>query len=74
MSVPEITMDRKPRPQKRDLGHLMRLRYGFVVVGYVVMPEHVHLLVNEPKRAVLGKTSMRSSCRWRYSRCSGRSG
>ena len=28
----------------------MRQRYGFVVAGYVVMPEHVHLLVNEPKR------------------------
>ena len=34
---------------------VMRVRYGFVVVGYVVMPEHVHLLVSEPKRAVLGK-------------------
>ncbi len=26
----------------------MRLRYGFVVSGYALMPEHVHLLVNEP--------------------------
>ena len=25
-----------------------RLRYRFVVVGYVVMPEHIHLLVTEP--------------------------
>jgi putative transposase len=25
------------------------LRYGFVVAGYVLMPEHVHLLVGEPK-------------------------
>ncbi len=31
----------------------MRTRYGFVVCGYVVMPEHVHLLVNEPERADL---------------------
>jgi putative transposase len=31
----------------------MRQRYGFVVVGYVVMPEHVHLLVNEPKAGTL---------------------
>jgi putative transposase len=23
--------------------------YGFVVVGYVVMPEHVHLLITEPE-------------------------
>jgi len=26
----------------------MRLRYDFLVVGYVVMPEHVHLLITEP--------------------------
>jgi putative transposase len=26
----------------------MRLRYDFVVSGYVVMPDHVHLLINEP--------------------------
>ena len=28
-----------------------RQKYGFVVAGYVVMPEHVHLLVNEPNRS-----------------------
>jgi putative transposase len=33
----------------------MRKRYGFVVCGYVVMPEHVHLLVSEPKTALLSK-------------------
>src|SRR5690348_14890359 len=33
----------------------VRLRYQFVVAGYVVMPEHVHLLVNEPRRAPLSK-------------------
>src|SRR5580658_3104802 len=33
----------------------MRLRYDFVVCGYVVMPEHVHLLVSEPKKALLSK-------------------
>jgi putative transposase len=33
----------------------MRVRYDFVVAGYVVMPEHVHLLVSEPKCAVLAK-------------------
>ena len=27
----------------------VRVRYRFVVVGYVVMPEHVHLLVTEPE-------------------------
>jgi putative transposase len=28
----------------------VRRRYRFVVVGYVVMPEHVHLLLGEPER------------------------
>ena len=31
----------------------MRVRYRFVVSGYVVMPEHVHLLVSEPSEVVL---------------------
>jgi putative transposase len=26
----------------------IRERYGFLLVGYVVMPEHVHLLISEP--------------------------
>jgi len=29
----------------------VRGRYRFVVVGYVVMPEHVHLLIGEPEKA-----------------------
>jgi putative transposase len=33
----------------------MRVRYDFFVSGYVVMPEHVHLLVGEPKRGPLAK-------------------
>ena len=33
----------------------MRIRYHFVILGYVVMPEHVHLLVSEPKNAPLSK-------------------
>jgi len=31
----------------------VRCRYRLVVLGYVVMPEHVHLLVSEPQRATL---------------------
>ena len=31
----------------------VRRRYGFVVAGYVLMPEHVHLLVGEPRVASL---------------------
>src|SRR5436189_5707848 len=32
---------------------LTRHWYGFYVAGYVVMPEHVHLLITEPERAKL---------------------
>ncbi len=31
----------------------MRNRYDFFITGYVVMPEHVHLLLSEPKQATL---------------------
>ena len=31
----------------------VRVRYEFVVAGYVLMPEHVHLLVGEPSRSSL---------------------
>jgi putative transposase len=33
----------------------MRRKYGFAVLGYVVMPEHVHLLVNEPALCLLSR-------------------
>jgi putative transposase len=33
----------------------MRTRYGFYVLGYVIMPEHVHLLLTEPKQVSLSK-------------------
>jgi len=33
----------------------VRCRYLFVIAGYVVMPEHVHLLVNEPGRGLLSR-------------------
>ena len=29
----------------------VRQRYQFVIVGYVVMPEHFHLLISEPQKA-----------------------
>ncbi|MGA8763265.1 MAG: transposase [Candidatus Sulfotelmatobacter sp.] len=39
-------------PARRDLLltvlELMRVRYRFAVIGYVVMPEHVYLLISEP--------------------------
>lgn len=46
------------RPRSRDcflsILEQVRRRYRFVVVGYVVMPEHIHLLVSEP---VIGNPS-----------------
>ena len=33
----------------------MRVRYEFEVRGYVAMPEHVHLLVSEPRSVLLSK-------------------
>jgi putative transposase len=33
----------------------IRIRYDFVVMGYVVMPEHVHLLVTEPRQSSLAR-------------------
>lgn len=54
--------DRKPylgTPAVRDLFldslELTRQRYGFEVLGYVVMPEHVHLVVSEPRDELLSK-------------------
>ena len=45
------------KPQAREVfeRELERVRkwYGFYITGYVVMPEHVHLLVSEPERAEL---------------------
>ncbi len=32
-----------------DILEQVRGKYRFVVVGYVVMPEHVHLLMSEPE-------------------------
>jgi REP element-mobilizing transposase RayT len=40
--------------QRRDLllavFEEVRQRYRFVVVGYVVMPDHIHLLMSEPEK------------------------
>src|ERR1022692_2117809 len=41
-------------PRRRNLFlnvlEQVRTRYHFVVVGYVVMPEHIHLLISEPQQ------------------------
>lgn len=45
------------RPERRDaflrILEQVRRKFRFVVLGYVVMPEHVHLLVSEPERGTL---------------------
>ncbi len=33
----------------------VRSRHAFKLIGYVVMPEHVHLLLSEPKKGTLSK-------------------
>ena len=38
------------RTQFLEILEEVRRSYGFVVAGYVVMPEHVHLLIGEPER------------------------
>ncbi len=42
---------REPRKRDRflEIMEQVRQRYRFVVVGYVVMPEHIHLLISEPE-------------------------
>ena len=32
-----------------------RLKYGLCIYAYVVMPEHVHLLINEPERGTVAE-------------------
>jgi putative transposase len=32
---------------------IIRRKYGLFIIGYVVMPEHVHLLLTEPERSNL---------------------
>jgi putative transposase len=42
----------EPRPRDLFLQILeqARQRYLFVAVGYVVMPDHIHLLISEPEQ------------------------
>lgn len=44
-----------------------RQRYRFVVVGYVVMPEHIHLLISEPERGT--PATVMQVLKQRYARC-----
>jgi putative transposase len=42
--------DPRTRTQFEQTLETVRQWYGFWITGYVVMPEHVHLLVSEPER------------------------
>jgi putative transposase len=62
-------------PKSRDVfvHALERARgwYGFYIAGYVVMPEHVHLLISEPERASLSLAlQMLKQCVSRKLHCS----
>jgi len=61
----------------QELGRV-RDETEFDLVGYVVMPEHVHLLMSEPKRGtpstVLQKLKLRVSRKMRTRKRSGRAG
>src|SRR5262249_39561036 len=54
-------------PAQHERGRFLKIfeetrnRYRFVVLGYVVMPEHIHLLLSEPERAATFTAD--SSCR-----------
>jgi putative transposase len=63
-------------PENRDLFlevmERVRRRRSFVVVGYVVMPEHVHLLFSEPERrdpSVVMNVPKQSFARQLLNRC-----
>lgn len=48
--LPDHTLILLTRPQTLER---VRRSYDLLIVGYVVTPEHVHLLVGEPERASL---------------------
>ncbi len=48
----------------QELGKV-RDETGFRLLGYVVMPEHVHLLMSEPKRGMPSMVWQRLNCVWR---------
>jgi putative transposase len=45
--LPYLESDSAKRVFEQSL-EAIRTKYSFLVIGYVVMPEHVHLLVTEP--------------------------
>ena len=50
--LPFLAAPSSRRVVEEKLEHVRRW-YGLLVKGYVIMPEHVHLLVSEPERSTL---------------------
>jgi len=50
--MPFLDSGEAPETFERELERVRR-SYGCYVTGYVVMPEHVHLLISEPERSML---------------------
>ena len=50
--APRLTTDRARTTFLRSL-EAARLRFNFYVCGYVLMPEHIHLLISEPENETL---------------------
>jgi putative transposase len=48
--------DDHPRSVFLDILEIVRRRHQFFLFGYVLMPEHVHLLLSEPKAKRLDNT------------------
>ena len=53
----------KARNRFEDALERIRKKYSFVVAGYVVMPEQVHMLVNEPGGPVINPEESPSALR-----------
>ena len=50
LSAPSPSRHTRSRDLFLEVMEQIRQRHQFVVAGYVVMPEHVHLLFSEPER------------------------
>ena len=46
----------KPKHVIEDMLETLRARHHFAILGYVLMPEHVHLLMTEPKIGAVAST------------------
>ena len=53
--LPYLTTQ-KSKQVVEDMIETLRLRHNFAILGYVLMPEHVHLLTTEPKTGSIAST------------------